>query len=388
MKCIRSIIICLMLVLIIPFTLVNAEAHDAKVQIEIADNDDFENAEIIKDWEDEWDNIWDNDGHWKFEALNLGPGTTYYFRAKAKNGDGEETVWSEKVSKITIPSTPSFPSLEATGTSSIKACWVEITGADEYILYRDNEMKYTGSLLEHEDVDLAVNTQYSYTLESSNESGQSGQGDAAKLYTLANIPINLEIEKVESSSLTLIWENNGNPDGTLYKLYRDSAEIFEGTDKKFVDTGVVAGTTYKYEVTAINGDGIETVKSDDVEYRIKTAPSTVALIDIESNKITVEWDKNGNPDGTVYEVSLFDEDDEDIEIEVAYTQISEEDNKVVFNDLTPNKLYYATVRTRIEDDLYTDAIESDRKYTLALKPVLIIEEATQDSIKGRIEFEE
>ncbi len=65
------------------------------------------------------------------------------------------------------------------------------------------------------------------------------------------IPVGLAISAIKVSSLTISWL--AVADATLYVLYRDGVQIASGSSLNVVDTGLLEGTKYSYNVRAFSG---------------------------------------------------------------------------------------------------------------------------------------
>jgi hypothetical protein len=64
-----------------------------------------------------------------------------------------------------------------------------------------------------------------------------------------------------NTSVTLDWADNTDT-ATIYNVYRDSAPIATPTGSAYTDEGLVSGTTYCYQVTAVDDLGHESARTD------------------------------------------------------------------------------------------------------------------------------
>lgn len=64
--------------------------------------------------------------------------------------------------------------------------------------------------------------------------------------------------------LDLAWNPNTEPDLDHYNVYRDGVKIAEATTNSYQDTGLTNGQSYTYQVSAVDTDGNEGQKSEEV----------------------------------------------------------------------------------------------------------------------------
>ena len=74
----------------------------------------------------------------------------------------------------------------------------------------------------------------------------------------------LQATPISSSQIDLSWNANTEPDLDHYNVYRDGVLIASVTTTTYSDMGLTAGTTYTYEVSAVDTSGNEGLKSDPV----------------------------------------------------------------------------------------------------------------------------
>ncbi len=96
--------------------------------------------------------------------------------------------------------------------------------------------------------------------------------------TPPNAPGNLAALPISGSQLDLTWNASVDPESgvTFYRVFRDNVEIGTSTTTSFSDTSVVIGETYVYEVAAVNGADLESLRSLPA---ITTIPNVIAFQD-------------------------------------------------------------------------------------------------------------
>jgi fibronectin type 3 domain-containing protein len=95
-------------------------------------------------------------------------------------------------------------------------------------------------------------------------------------------PQNVITTAVGQNSIDLSWDSSvDNESGvTHYIIYRDTAQVGQSTTTVFADSNLADGTTYDYEISAVNGEGLESSLSAilSVATVADTVPPSVASI--------------------------------------------------------------------------------------------------------------
>ena len=206
-------------------------------------------------------------------GLNIGQ--NYSFTVAAYNLAGLSNQSNvANVTAIGLPGAPLLVSIVA-GHGSITLTWTApanngspITG---YKLYWDTANPPVANLREIGPTvfsatvtGLTAGTTYYLTVSAVNAAGEGNKSVAssAKPYTVPNAP-NMNSPVVSGNQVTLTWTANGNGSNpiTSYKLYRSDTEngsyelIASQTGLSYINTGLVAGNTYWYKVSAVNAAG-------------------------------------------------------------------------------------------------------------------------------------
>ncbi len=197
-------------------------------------------------------------------------GTTYYYEVSAINGAGQS---GRSLEVAATPATvPGAPSVTATaGSGSVTLSWSQPTNGGSaisaYDVYRGTAPgaeTLLNTVSTSSDVDTSVTngTTYYYEVSAINGAGQSGRSLEVAA-TPATVPGAPSVTATAGSgSVTLSWSQptNGGSAISAYDVYRGTAPGAETllntvSTSSDVDTSVTNGTTYYYEVSAINGAG-------------------------------------------------------------------------------------------------------------------------------------
>ncbi|MBE3123893.1 MAG: lamin tail domain-containing protein, partial [Planctomycetes bacterium] len=88
--------------------------------------------------------------------------------------------------------------------------------------------------------------------------------------TPPSVPEHLRAQGLSATSIQLEWDASSDPQSGVvgYRVYRGGVLLGETANTTFVDTGVVASTTYSYQVSVWNADGVVSAKCAPLVVRI------------------------------------------------------------------------------------------------------------------------
>ncbi|MCX7956516.1 MAG: hypothetical protein N2643_01285 [Endomicrobia bacterium] len=228
-------------------------------------------------------NVWINLGKLnsvttEFLHLNLIPEVTYYYRILPFNKFGK--INKENFCQLEILSPidkiKNFYGIALT-TTSIMWCWEANPKSWGYRIYCSTSNKLittiSKNLTYYIENFLQPNVQYNrYIVGFNQQEGLKSQ--FSKVCTLPNIPINLEIENLSFDKVTISFNTNNNPEGTIYDVVysTDKKFIYNKTiiltqspnmiDFEFTLENLIPSTTYWLKIRAINFDGVYSMFSD------------------------------------------------------------------------------------------------------------------------------
>ncbi|MBI4422214.1 MAG: T9SS type A sorting domain-containing protein, partial [Elusimicrobia bacterium] len=275
---------------------------------------------------------WTTQNSWSFAGLS--PGSTHYFRAKARNGDGVETGWTVLPSSATLfaPADPSGLAtafVDAVSVDRLQLTWQDnAIDEDFFTLERSTDgasWSFSRTLPAQlgvgvysylngppSDPALAINTRYFYRVRAANAVDVSLYTNVASRYTRTLAPAagSPALEAVHESSAAANYLPNGNAAGTVYRLLASTGALpnaFAGNVSSetaavsAVVSGMTPDTTYFLAVQSVNGDGTATSPvALGSTVTLAAAAGAPAVSAVGANAFTASWSAAGNPPTTRY----------------------------------------------------------------------------------------
>jgi fibronectin type 3 domain-containing protein len=204
-----------------------------------------------------------------------------------------------------VPS-PTNLSAGAVDNSRIDLSWRAASSGNiaTYRVYYDDDRfiaSVSGSTTSYSDTGLEPWTVYRYYVtavqQNGNESGPSNVASARTLDgTPPSAPRDLQGQPISDSEVSLVWNGASDPESGVagYVIFRDGREIDRTSSPGFGDSGLEADRQYSYEVTAVNGEGLEGAAAGPVQVRTLSdeapePPTEVRATAVESNAVELEW---------------------------------------------------------------------------------------------------
>jgi chitodextrinase len=123
-----------------------------------------------------------------------------------------------------------------------------------------------------------------------------------------SVPTGLAASSVTNSSISLTWSSSTDDTITVgYRLYRDGVEIATTLNTKYTDQGLLADTTYHYQVVAYDAVGNESGPSatlvqstaSGADTEAPSIPTGLAASSVTSSSITLTWSASTDNMATV-----------------------------------------------------------------------------------------
>jgi len=232
-----------------------------------------------------------------YTKTGLSAATSHTYYVKAINVGGNSSN-SNTINVSTITNAPVATSATGVTASSFIANWGTVTGATSYTLYVDGTSVYTGTSTSCNVTYLEINTSYTYYVVASNAGGDSANSNTINALTAPDAPVISSETNITNSSFTAHW--GAVTGATGYKLYVDGINVYTGASTSCNVTGLAAGTSYTYYVTATNAGGGYSDDSDSVDVLlVPEIPIANIASDLTKTSFTANWDSSTGADNYI-----------------------------------------------------------------------------------------
>jgi fibronectin type 3 domain-containing protein len=207
---------------------------------------------------------------------NAVAGQSYSYRVVAVGAKGTATSAAVTASApVVIPAAPAAPTATAITATSLTLNWNAVTGATGYTVYQNGVAlaAVTGTAVTRNITGLTAATTYTYTVTANNTAGSSAQSGVLSVNTAAApvvaIPATPRAPTATrgargSLAITVTWTAVAN--ATSYTVMESkstngrtwstpAATVTGVTGLSYVDTGLTAGTQYRFTIIATNAAG-------------------------------------------------------------------------------------------------------------------------------------
>lgn len=180
-------------------------------------------------------------------------------------------------------------------------------------------------------------------------------------------PTNFSSAGTSSNSVRLSWDSV--PGATSYKLWRNGSLLHEGDELAFTDNTVTPGSTYLYEVAALDSTRVseKSSKSVVVPNLPLGKPLNLRTVIKDEQSITIKWDQASEATG--YGVYINN---------ALVTSVS--DTSYKFTNLEPNTEYSITVESVRGADKEMSGVYSDTTASLSATTSFSVTESTYNYI--------
>ncbi|MGD1061054.1 MAG: leucine-rich repeat protein [Methanomassiliicoccales archaeon] len=245
----------------------------------------------------------------------LGNGIWYNFTVAAVNAVGEG-VHSNVLSAATFsaPTAPMGLTAHA-GNSEVSLNWTVPAnpgnGALVYHLFRDGVEVWSGIELQHVDAPITNDATYSYEVAATNDVGWGSNSSAASAtpFGIPTAPVYLHCNP-GNGQISINWSAPSyiGQGALTYHLSRNGTLVWSGTITNWIDTGLVNGHLYSYQVAASNvmgwGPNCTAVQAAPIAPVPPGVPSNFHLISGDGS-VSLSWEaptSSGSSAVTSYKV--------------------------------------------------------------------------------------
>ncbi|MFC1501179.1 FG-GAP-like repeat-containing protein [Elusimicrobiota bacterium] len=257
-------------------------------------------------------------------ATGLVPGTTYYFRAQARNSESSPTEWCQTASTVTLANPPTNIALDDVRETEIDVSWMKGSSNSvtvEYLLQwtTSNFSTITSSSPWTQDIsswtatDLIPDTTYMFRVGARNSGGTQTDWETigSSTRTLAQMPTFYDLVDVSTDSVVLVWSKGSNPSTVEYIAELATNEAFDqnlsssgwiADISSWTISGLNINTTYYFRIKAQNSDNIETIWTQTLStVTLVNPPTNLNYISVNALSAELGWQKGvGNPSTIEY----------------------------------------------------------------------------------------
>jgi len=241
-------------------------------------------------------------------VAGFGLALAFIFGCSSDNDDGggTGTVLPTEI-PIPNPDPPAGVTTSTNSTTSVTIGWGKVSDANGYYIYRSidktgpyEQIGYSTST-SYTDNNISAGTTYYYRVAAYNNGGTSSESSFVSVTTMPDAPTSVVAMVNSANSITVSWKEVLGATG--YRIYRSttSSGTYElaGTTAtlSYANSGLTAGTTYYYKVTAYN-DGGEGSQSYNVSATtLPMAPTSITATANSTSSITISWSAVTGADG-------------------------------------------------------------------------------------------
>ncbi len=246
-------------------------------------------------------------------AINTSTFARFRFAKEPLSGSGGSGDKGEVEDyMITITASPSAPTapgnlqVEQSAQDAVSLSWSAATddvGVEGYTIYRDDNEFATTTELNYTDNTVLYGNTYNYAVSAYDADGYvSSRTSVISVdildITNPSVPTGLVVTSQAADSVSLSWNAaTDNVGVSEYNLYRDGVSLAFVNGLTYTDNSVVAGNTYTYSISAVDGAGNESDPSGEVTAEIAVVgdteapaiPSGLKVLSVADTGICIAW---------------------------------------------------------------------------------------------------
>ena len=237
-----------------------------------------------------------------YAVVGLANGTEYKFSVSAVDTNGNESAKTEltatpKAAQVPGDTTP--PAIPAglqaqAGDAQVSLSWTANSDADfkEYKVYVNDVLKTTLTATTYAVVGLTNGTEYKFSVSAVDTSGNESAKTELKATPKAAqatpaVPTGLQAQAGDGQ-ISLSWKANSEADFKEYKVYVNDVLKSTLTATTYAVVGLTNGTEYKFSVSAVNLNGIESVKTELTAVPVQGSKTVAEVRQLPDNTLNVK----------------------------------------------------------------------------------------------------
>ena len=233
-------------------------------------------------------------------ALLVSGTNTIAVEIHQNNGSSSDISFNLALAAVRTQGAPAPTGLSVTGVTDNTASlqWTAPTGTATttgYRVYRDGTLVGSPSTTSFGDTGLVSGQSYSYSVSAITDGVETAKTPAVVATTTTNPPPTaLTVVGVTDTTVDLAWTAPaGTGTTTGYRVYRGVTLVGSPTTTSYTDTGLTAGQSVVYSVSAIT-NGTETAKTTLVpatttDSVAPSAPTNLAAPTVAADRVLLTW---------------------------------------------------------------------------------------------------
>jgi len=246
----------------------------------------------------------------------LTPGTNYYYRVRASNVSGSSSN-SGPISVLTLPAAPVANDALSITTTTFGANWNPVSTATGYIIDVSTVNTFASRIVGYDGLSVALTSitvtvptagiTYYYRVRAVNATGTSANSNTITTLLKPAAPVATAASTFTTGGFTANWASASGAVTYSLEVSADNFSSISSFDNLNVTTlaisGLNAGTTYKYRVTAVNAFGPSATSNVITTVTVAPAPVATSATTFSTSGFTATWSSTQGATSYLLDVS-------------------------------------------------------------------------------------